>query len=60
MIIRQYIFKCALKNRDLNVYHVQIIAKEKYKEQELLYKLNNEEEIFKKRWLIWENIFKEI
>ena len=36
MITRQYIFKCALQNRD--VYHIQFIAKEKYCEQKLLYK----------------------
>ena len=49
-----------IKNRDLNVYQLQIIAKDKYLEQELLSKLNNDEEIFEKRWLVWKRIFSEI
>ena len=60
MIVRHYIFKCALKNRELNIYQIQIIVKEKYLEQELLSKLNNNEENFKKRWLIWKSVFSEI
>ena len=36
MIVRYYIFKCAMKDSDLNVYQVQLIAKEKFIEQELL------------------------
>ena len=49
-----------IKNRDLNVYQIQIIAKEKYLEQELLSKLNNDEKIFEKRWSVWKRIFSEI
>ena len=30
MIVRYYSFKCAMKGRDLNVYQVQVIAKEKF------------------------------
>ena len=58
--VRYYIFKCALTNRDLNIYQIQKIVKEKYFEQELLSKLNGEEEIFKRRWLIWKMAFSEI
>ena len=41
MIVRYYIFNCARKGRNLNVYQVQLISKEKYVEQQLLAKLNN-------------------
>ena len=41
MIIRYYIFKCVMKGSDLNAYQVQLIAKKKFIEQELLSKINN-------------------
>ena len=58
--VRNYTFKCALTNMDLNIYQIQKIVKEKYFEQELLSKLNGKEEIFKKRWLISTIVFSEI
>ena len=56
MIVRYYIFKCAMKGSDLNVYQVQEIAKEKFIEQELLSKINNKSE-FKKKWSLWKGLF---
>ena len=56
MIVRYYIFKCAMKGRDLNVYQVQVIAKEKFIEQELLSKINNKSD-FKKKWTLWKDLF---
>ena len=47
MIVRYYIFKCAMKGSDLNVYQVQEIAKEK---------INNKSE-FKKKWSLWKGLF---
>ena len=60
MIVRQYIFKCALKQRELNIYQIQIIVKEKYLEQELLSKLNSDEDNFSKRWFTWKRLFSDI
>ena len=59
MIVRYYIFKCAMKGSDLNVYQVQEIAKEKFIEQELLSKINNKSE-FKKNGHFGKVCFQEL
>ena len=56
MIVRYYIFKCAMKGSNLNVYQVQVIAKEKFIKQELLSKINNKSD-FKKKWTLWKDLF---
>ena len=41
-----FIFECALKSRELNMYQIQVIVKEKYLEHGLFSKLNNDEDMF--------------
>ena len=43
------------EGRDLNVYQVQVISKEKFIEQELLSKINKSD--FKKKWTLWKDLF---
>ena len=57
LIVRNYIFNCSKHNRHLNIYNLQMIAKEKYLEQEAISKFNSQYEKFTKRWIVWKNIF---
>ena len=38
------------------MYQVQVIAKEKFIEEELLSKINNKSD-FKKKWTLWKDLF---
>ena len=54
---RRYIFTCAKTERDPNIYCLQSIIKSKYYEQEMLAKVNNTFQKFKKNWSVWHTIF---
>ena len=56
-VTRYYIFTCAKATRQLNIYHLQSVIKQKYLEQETLSKLSNRNDFFEKNWSVWKNIF---
>ena len=56
-VTRYYIFTCAKATRQLNIYHLQSVIKQKYLEQETLSKLSNKNDFFEKNWSVWKNIF---
>ena len=60
LVTRKYIFWCSKKKYKLNIYFLQKEIKQIYIEQETLSLMNMKSELFKKRWLLWGNIFNEI
>ena len=59
MIVRYYIFKCAMKGRDLNIYQAQLNVKEKFLEQQSL-SILSKTNTFDEKWSIWQSIFEGI
>ena len=60
MITRHYIFSCAQKRKKPNIFYLQNIIKARYEDHKTLSKLNSKNEIFSKKWQIWEGIFDNI
>ena len=55
---RYYIFTCAYKHQDPNIYCLQNTMKQKFFEQEMLSRVNNTNERFQKTWSRWCKILK--
>ena len=57
IITRQYIFSCAYKEKKLNIFELQKVIKARYEDHKILSKINSKNEMFTKRWQLWEGIF---
>ena len=57
LITRKYIFWCAIKQFPLDIYFLQKEIKNRFKEQEYLFKIKSMPEAFSKRWEIWSCLF---
>ena len=57
MIARSYIFQSSRKNCALNIFALQLQVKKKYLEQQMLQKISSKEQIFDRRWNIWNKLF---
>ena len=57
-VTRHYIFTCAYKHQDPNIYCLQNTMKQKFFEQEMLSRVSNTNKRFEKTWSHWCKILK--
>ena len=57
IITRSYNFQSSRKHCALNIFALQLQVKKKYLEQQMLQKISSKEQIFDRRWNIWNKLF---
>ena len=60
IVTRYYIYWCAKKGFQLNIFHLQREIKKRFNEQKISSFMNNSNQLFEKRWSVWQNLFIDI